>query len=90
MFEDRIELRIDDHLQVGAMYQWSPLDWRCPNAFFTIDDASTLQRHVFEAGTILMYLGSKHDGDRIAYIFLVGDRKFAVYNSDVVYGLKII
>jgi hypothetical protein len=84
------DLNINDHLQVGTIYQWSPLDWRCPNSFHTFDNTVLSERHVFETGTILMYLGAKHDGDRTAYIFLVGERKFAVYNSDVVYGLEII
>ena len=82
------ELSIDD-LKLGSLYLWSPApkDIRTWVPFFHVSD---LNRSVNQpkADTVIMYLGRENTGSLDAYMLLIGDQKFAVYNDDFRYGLK--
>ncbi len=41
-----------------------------------------------KADTYIMYLGRENTGSHDAYMLLIGDQKYAVYNDDFRYGLK--
>jgi len=81
------ELSIDD-LKLGSLYLWSPdpKDYRTWVSFFHFSDGASADRP--PENTIFMYLGYERFGSLDAYIFLIGDQKYAVYNDDFRYGLK--
>lgn len=78
-------------LKPGNLYLWSPDPWdtssRVP--FFHVSDLSRSANRPKE-NTVIMYLGLERFGSRSldAYMLLIGDQKYAVYNDDFRYGLK--
>ena len=83
-----MSISIDD-LKVGSLYLWSPDPWdtssRVP--FFHVSDLSRSANRPKE-NTVIMYLGLENTGSLDAYMLLIGDQKYAVYNDDFRYGLK--
>ena len=75
-------------LKPGNLYLWSPdpKDYRTWVSFFHFSDGAGADRP--PENTIFMYLGYERFGSEDAYIFLIGDQKYAVYNDDFRYGLK--
>lgn len=82
-----MSISIDD-LKLGNIYRWVPTDVRSWVPFYVVDLNRALVRP--KAGQIMMYLGQENTGSLDAYIFLVGDQKFAVYNEDMIYGLRSV
>jgi hypothetical protein len=76
-------------LKLGSLYLWSPApkDVRTWVAFFHVSDLSRSVNRPKE-NTVIMYLGREYTGNLDAYMLLIGDQKYAVYNDDFRYGLK--
>ena len=74
-------------LKPGNLYRWDPtasLSWV---PFFHVSDLSRSAGRPDE-NTVIMYLGRENTGNLDAYMLLIGDQKYAVYNEDFRYGLK--
>lgn len=83
-----MSISIDD-LKLGSLYLWSPApkDYRTWVGFFHVSDLDRLAPRPKE-NTVIMYLGRETFGSLDAYMLLIGDQKYAVYNDDFRYGLK--
>ena len=83
-----MSISIDD-LKLGSLYLWSPApkDIRTWVPFFHVSDLNRSADRPKE-NTVIMYLCRENTGSLDAYMLLIGDQKFAVYNDDFRYGLK--
>ena len=87
-----MELGLND-LHVGSIYRWVAKDLRCWVAWFDVANISNRQSADRPADdTVVMYLGREQFSNNgvPAYIFVVGERKYAVWNSSVIHGLQPI
>jgi len=83
-------LKLND-LHVGSIYRWVPSDYRSWVPWFNVPPAPiAADRPDFD--TVVMYLGREQFSDNSvpAYIFLAGEKKYAVWNNDVIHGLQPI
>jgi hypothetical protein len=84
-----MELSLND-LHVGSLYRWVPTDYRSLVPWFDFENNTGNSGDRPKADTILLYLGTYlyHTRSVAAHIFLIGDRKYAVWNTDFIYGLR--
>jgi hypothetical protein len=84
------EINLDD-LHIGSIYRWVPTDPRCWVPWFEANDLKISASRP-GADTILMYLGTHiyHSNVVAAHIFLAREKKYAVWNTDFIYGLRPI
>lgn len=84
------EINLDD-LQVGSIYRWVSTDPRCWVPWFDVNELKTATMS-FRANTIVMYLGTHifHSNVVPAHIFLAREKKYAVWNTNFIYGLRPI
>jgi hypothetical protein len=78
-------------LKAGQLYLWSPAagDIRTWVPFFDFSDLNRSSERP-KADTVIMYLVRENTGSLLAYMFLIGEKKFAVYNRDFRYGLRAV
>lgn len=79
------------NLHVGSIYRWVAKDWRCWVPWFDVANIfQSVNRPADD--TVVMYLGREQFSDNSvpAYIFLAGEKKYAVWNNDVIHGLQPI
>lgn len=83
-------LKLND-LHVGSIYRWVPSDYRSWVPWFNVPPASIAADRP-RADMVVMYLGMEQFADNVipAHIFLAGEKKYAVWNNDVIYGLQPI
>lgn len=76
-------------LKPGNLYRWDPTaSLSCSGVpFFHVSDLNRFLDCPKE-NTVIMYLGRENTGSLDAYMLLIGDQKYAVYNDDFRYGLK--
>ena len=84
------ELSLND-LHIGSIYRWVPTDNRSWVPWF---DAPPAPNAAYRpaADTVVMYLGMEQFADNVipAHIFLAGEKKYAVWNTDFIFGLRTI
>jgi hypothetical protein len=83
-------LKLND-LHVGSIYRWVPSDYRSWVPWFNVPPAPIAADRP-RADMVVMYLGMERFADNVipAYIFLAGEKKYAVWNNDVIHGLQPI
>ena len=83
-------LKLND-LHVGSIYRWVPSDYRSWVPWFDAPPAPIAADRP-RADMVVMYLGMEQFADNVipAHIFLAGEKKYAVWNTDFIYGLRTI
>ncbi len=83
-------LKLND-LHIGSIYRWVPTDYRSWVPWFDVANIfQSVNRPADD--TVVMYLGREQFSDNSvpAYIFFAGEKKYAVWNNDVIHGLQPI